>query len=814
MLNPSATPYCKDALNPMNDKKDFKLDEQADKLFQSLDITSEDEGPLYGALPSLTVKETELDAWRALLIEAAHIIASHILEKQLREGVKKEPPSFARLEDVFRKISDIPIDVDIIQICHRGFTSSASRTGELDYELVFGEIMIDLSVAQSMAKRMGVRMSHLDKRLLKAFEVLSNHSINSLDIHIPDPDSVRQMEDMQLCLLILSRYHQASKMSGPLRIEQDGETRALPLVQNHLRQYDPNLTMLAGLNRLSQAAMQKIVKNTQDAAEKGDVSLKDGIYSAIVAAKTAKGKLKRPSLEVNTSQYEIVRAGRQRRAAARSNEHIPIDVQNHKRNHKKVDAGENIEEIEEMLSEEPNDRLTQLIRENFSQEPQQAKGMIKGVYGNDYKRINAQQLANRIYLVSRLLDAIEKHPEGEKILKEVLNHIEGRIEQVSESVLGDIAVQDGVLKVRVGGKEGSLGKINPKLVKTLAASKSRVSIRKKMRNLVRGKTQFSARDYKALADDFDIPVKDAKDIVELLKRCFNEEGQFLRKTFEANIPAFTRWERRIFEFMWHYLKGTFRRQDRVAFLNSLQHMIASMKQPQQAISVLMTDFLKNPTIVSFSDRNAIMLSNLLIRKYNKELNLDIEMTPEEVLLVREGVDRKITSAVSKVLDASQDRFMRKMRTIRNYLRIVLGGVRADTSPMPLRYLITLEREVYIFLALLEGRTAHRLLRSAANTYGDPSADIYRLKDSRKNLITLMQHLKVILRALGRIGTETDLTLLDRINNSDQGFMRLATGNQEEDKVRQVLRWAELSRETILKRTMKDSRDTEGFMVIR
>jgi hypothetical protein len=155
-----------------------------------------------------------------------------------------------------------------------------------------------------------------------------------------------------------------------------------------------------------------------------------------------------------------------------------------------------------------------------------------------------------------------------------------------------------------------------------------------------------------------------------------------------------------------------------------------------------------------------------------------------------------------------------MRTIRNYIRIVLGGVRSDTAPMPLRYLITLEREVYIFLALLEGNTAHRLLRSAANTYGDPSADIYRLKDSRKNLIVLMQHLKVILRALGRIGTETDLSLLDRINNSDQGFMRLALGSQEEDKVRQVLRWAELSRENILKRTMKDSRDTEGFMVIR
>ncbi len=791
----------------MKDHNKFKLDDEAQQLFTELDIAPDDQPAAPSRSNSLTVDETELDAWRALLIEAAHLIASHIVEKQLREGVKSDQSSFTRIRDILKKLAGIPLKTKIIQICHRGFTSSASRTGELDYELVLGDIMIDISVAKAMVKRMGVQMSHLDKRMMKAFEVFSNHSINSLDIHIPNPKSVRQMEELQFCLLILSRYHQASKMNAPIRIEQHGQVKTLPLIQNHLRQDDPNLTLLAGLNRLSPAAMKKIIQTTRTAAEKNPDALKDGIYNAIITTDEIKKKLKRPPIEVNASQYEIVRAGRQRMAAARQNEQAPIEED-------VSDTGGDDEEIEEMLSEEPNDRLTQLIRENFSGDPQQAKGMIKGVYGNDYKRINAQQLANRIHLVSRLLDALEKHPEGEKILQDVLNHIEGRIEQVADSVLGDIAVQDGILKVRVGGKEGSLGKINPKLIKTLATGKSRVSIRKKMRNIVRGKSEFTARDYKALADDFGIPVQDAKDIIELLKGCFNEEGQFLRKNFEANIPSFTRFERRIFEFMWHYLKGTFRRQDRVAFLNSLQHLIAAMKQPKQAISILMTDFLKNPTIVSFSDRNAIMLSNLLIRKYNKELNLDIEMTPEEVLLVREGIDWKIASAVSKVLDASQDRFMRKMRTIRNYIRIVLGGSRSETSPMPLRYLITLEREVYIFLALLEGRTAQRMLRSAANTYGDPSADLYRLKESRKNLISLMQHLKVILRALGRIGAETDLSMLDRINNSDQGFMRLALGSQDEDKVRQVLRWAELSRESILKRTMKDSKDTEGFMVIR
>ena len=357
----------------MTEKSNYQLDDEAQELFNELNTDSESP-PRATPAYSLSMDETELDAWRALLIEAVHLIASHIVEKLLLEGIKKEKTSIARLGALFGKILDSPFDANVIRVCHRGFASSASRSGELDYELVFGDIMIDLSVARSMAKRMGVRMSHLDKRLKKAFEVFSNHAINSLDIRLPDPDSTRQMEAFRFCLLILARYDQASKMNGPIRIEQDGQAKKIPLIQNHLRQYDPNLTILAGLNRLSASAMEKLVKSTQEAAEKGDISLKDGIYYAIITARKSQKKLQRLPIEVNASQYEIVRADRKRREAARADGGFPTETSGEE----KENSGDSAEEIEEMLAEEPTDRLTQLIRKNFENDPQSAQGMIKG----------------------------------------------------------------------------------------------------------------------------------------------------------------------------------------------------------------------------------------------------------------------------------------------------------------------------------------------------------------------------------------------------------------------------------------------------
>ena len=319
--------------------------------------------------------------------------------------------------------------------------------------------------------------------------------------------------------------------------------------------------------------------------------------------------------------------------------------------------------------------------------------------------------------------------------------------------------------------------------------------------VLRDGRNLTYRDYEDIADVFDIPIIDAKDLVKLINSSFDGSGHFLRGAFEKNIPIFAWYGEQIFEFMWFFFKEKkFSRKDRISFLNSLQLLIERLNQPKSGIRLLLSDLLMNPGQVEYSDRNAIMLSNLLVRKYSKELNLDIEHTPEEVLLVKEGLDKGISKAVAEVIDAIyRKRISNKIRTIHSKLLQALDPGRNAENPMPLRYLLSLEREVFIFLCLIEGRIAHSVIRSALVRYGNPNSEIYMLKDSRRNLVKLLLHLKLLIRGISRFGTSEDLALLTQVSWAEDGFARLTDGTPHGNTVKQVMKWVDISKNVISKK---------------
>lgn len=48
------------------------------------------------------------------------------------------------------------------------------------------------------------------------------------------------------------------------------------------------------------------------------------------------------------------------------------------------------------------------------------------------------------------------------------------------------------------------------------------------------------------------------------------------------------------------------------------------------------DFRRKPSLGALTGRNALILANVLLRKYNKKLRNDMALTPEEELPVRDG----------------------------------------------------------------------------------------------------------------------------------------------------------------------------------
>jgi len=102
---------------------------------------------------------------------------------------------------------------------------------------------------------------------------------------------------------------------------------------------------------------------------------------------------------------------------------------------------------------------------------------------------------------------------------------------------------------------------------------------------------------------------------------------------------------------------------------------------------------------------------------------------------------------------------------------------AATMPLPVRYLVALEREVNIFLSLIGGSAAYKIVRDAAEEYGNPHAGIYQLQKSSENIPVTMQLFKIIIRALHRFADVNDLQVMQSVIEQEKLFMNKLPDNQ-------------------------------------
>ncbi|MBW2198704.1 MAG: hypothetical protein JRF58_12860, partial [Deltaproteobacteria bacterium] len=655
-----------------------------------------------------------------------------------------------------------------IFIRFRGQTSNHGVPEKMDYVIRFGNTKVDVDTAHKMTKRLGAGAESLIQGMIKAFEIFSAREIGNLYLKFPK-ESAEEFDLIRISLCILSQYKTALKSNSHIVIEKDGKKRSLPVIEDERGQPDPNLTLVAGLNGLKQTTLRDLITKVNAWMEKS-ASTSSGsqfvnVYNALFGIRKLQGKLIRPPVEINNVQHLMLDGAYD----GTSDEEAPV--------------------TKEKL------QVTRLAMAISSGSPYREAQVVESVYGNDFAEIDSSRLEHRLESASDLLDCIEEQSTDPQIEKEVFDNIERRLELVRDDIFDTlfVATKTG----RESGEEKTITRrMHEKIYKMITFFKGRSVARKKMKAMIFQDIDFDDHDYETIGKDFDITPRDAKELIRLLKGCFDHQGRFLKTGFERNIPEFEKHERKIFEFLWHYLKETPHRTDRVAFLNSLQLVIARMKQPRKAILTLIEDFLSNPREISFSDRNAVMLANILVRKYNKELMHDIEITPEEVLLVEEGLDRDTCGTASKTIDDNEENFFEKIKTIHVSLKQALDPGGLDSHPMSLRFLLALEREIYIFLSLVEGSVARSVIISALNEYGVPESEIYHLEKSRANMLSLLQLLKVIVRASGRLSTVKDIAPLDKIIKREPDFMGFGKGTQHMDMVRRVIEWAMESKKKI------------------
>jgi len=308
--------------------------------------------------------------------------------------------------------------------------------------------------------------------------------------------------------------------------------------------------------------------------------------------------------------------------------------------------------------------------------------------------------------------------------------------------------------------------------------------KKKMTQMVHRAVDFGNQDYVTLAEDFKVSAEDAIKLVKMLKGCFDSQGKFSKSTFARIIPDLERYERRIFDFLWHNLKESLHQSDRTAFLDSLQLLVDRLKQPKKSIAVLLEDLYQNSAVIRFADRKAFMLGNRLVRAYCREI-VSYQITPEDVLLPDAEIDPEIAGYAARKIDNNQDKFFEKIRTIHRRLLQTLNTEEGQNHLVDAQDLLELEREAYIFLAQVGGTTGRSVLLSALKEYGYPDSDLYQLAQSPKYMTDLLQILKILIRSVGRVGDGTEAALVDHVSGRLEIFSQLTTAPHEKDLINQI-----------------------------
>jgi len=713
---------------------------------------------------SLLEEQRRYDALRSRIADLVYHIGV-CLDSPSRSGKEELAKMLLiQFEKIFGTLNKYPQIGNTALIRHRGAFGENPVNNKKDYEVLSGNISFDGDATSAIAKGQGKDPSPLLEKLDKGFETLWNHSINNFLLKIPK--GRQELKRLWISLQFAARYFAAVEKNSSITIAMGGKSVSLPPIHNENNVPDLNLTLLAVLNGFQPQKMQEMVRKVDSLMRSTASTAKKyrytSIYDAIINMKRFRSRLNPSPIEVNNIKWLMV-----------NDDQTPVSDQ--------------MAKVARLVMDSSGGSSTETVR------------VLKSVYGEDYAKIDSRQIAERLQLTSGLLDTIEHKSKGEEIRAEVLNNVEKRLGKVKEDVFDNIRIEGNRITAHTPGKGTFIEKVHTKIIKMVTFQKKRSVTKNKMTQMVHRVIDFDRQDYETLSVDFKVSVDEAKTLVKMLKSCFDSQGNFSKSTFGRLIPDLECYERRIFDFLWHNLKESLHQNDRTAFLDSLQLLVDRLKQPKNAISVLLEDLYQNSSAIRFADRKAFMLGNRLVRSYPQEI-VSYQITPEDVLLTDAGIDRKIARYSAWKIDNNQDKFFEKIRTIHRRLLEALDVKEDQDHLIGVPDLLALEREAYIFLALVGGTTSRSVLLSALKEYGHPDSDLYQLSKSPQHMADLLQVLKVVIRGVGCVGDSTEAALIDHITGRLEVFSQLTTALNEKDLINQIKECADSVKQQLLAKT--------------
>jgi hypothetical protein len=716
----------------------MKLDESAEELYRLLGgmetakiITSDSALPDQ-FLENLAEEERGIDQRRMAIIEAAAHVAGYLDTSRAGLSPAKRTSAF---EGAMSALASLENGGQLM-IRYRGGSPGGDNVD--DYVVTGGNLPVDHGSAKGMVRRMGARASHVPGRLMAAVKTLADMRIHTLRIDPADSG----VEQVRAALTALGAFYHAlgaAEKSATLIRDENGHP-------------DPNLNVLMALSRFDSATFQNLVgKVAALLAQSGDNQAMGryvNVYEALFDIKQVKDGLVKPAIEVNDVRWLMYRP--------------------QQRTHYGTESV----------------KIARAALGAYRDAPWQIGAALASLDSESYRQLTAQVFESKLLAAGDLLLRLGKS----ELRHEALARIKDGLETVPEEALESVSIVNGRMCLQQDRQTVIADTTDGVLSAAVSFFQRRAATKRKIRQMTRKVVTLTDEDIETLAADLNVEKPVAREICERLQACFTTSGRFVRRAFEESVPAFAPHGVKIFEFLRRFMDDLPQRDDRVALLNAMQNLIGKITDRRGALRSLLEDFASYTEGIRFSDRNTLLLASIMLRSYNKEMSANIEVTPEEVLLVRKGLDPDALAWVREAIDDDSDRLLEKTRSLHGELLKRLEG--GESGEQPLRFLVTTMREYYIFMALCGSEVSSKVVRFAFGEMANPSARIYSLAHDKGHMKSLFQLLQVSLRGLLRFIAPGDLPILQKFLAAAGDFEKMHMAYIPEGSLAKVMGYAD------------------------
>ena len=228
------------------------LDSEAQKLYEQFQGL-EDSKQFYVS------EQQQLNGWRTSMIEFAYILARTLNNYRVSETFEKDEENFRPLLNRLNRMLEIPqrTSEHKLTIRHRGLglmhhpaDKDADKDNDattFDYVISCGDCVIDKPYIEYLVKNKIIDDPALLGKLDKAFQFFALTHIYTIEINLNDWGASNE-KIINSCLMYWARY-----ING---LAKDTNQ----VVRNESNEPDPNLTILARLNRLKLEDVEKLIR--------------------------------------------------------------------------------------------------------------------------------------------------------------------------------------------------------------------------------------------------------------------------------------------------------------------------------------------------------------------------------------------------------------------------------------------------------------------------------------------------------------------------------------------------------------------------